>query len=259
MNSRIVKELTRIEGVYDIQIIYACESGSRSFGSQNEDSDYDVRIIYHRAIRNYLKINKERDNFEKTIDSHIELSGWDIFKALELFHKSNPSLLEWLFSSVVYIENKELMSRLRSLAHETYSLKKLSYHYINLLKANDKVNLVKKPLTTKSVKILIQQIRALLMIQYMYEKQRIPPIRLEELLSNVNNGHIINNWYSRLIESKHSQTQLPPAIFEKMTDYIRDKIEFFEQSIHLFEDKKMDEDKLNCILWKALGVDSYEQ
>jgi predicted nucleotidyltransferase len=91
---RIRTELDRIEEEESVRVLYACESGSRAWGFESEDSDYDVRFIYLRPADWYLTIQKKRDVIEKPIDEDLDISGWDLPKALELFRRSNPPLLE---------------------------------------------------------------------------------------------------------------------------------------------------------------------
>lgn len=53
-------KLLELEGQHKIDIIYACESGSRAWGFESTDSDYDVRFIYvHREQDYYLDLNIE--------------------------------------------------------------------------------------------------------------------------------------------------------------------------------------------------------
>src|SRR5258708_3227055 len=84
-----------IEAQEQVRILYACESGSRAWGFASHDSDYDVRFLYVRPQRAYLRLDLPRDVIERPIVDDLDINGWDIFKALRLLRKSNPPLLEW--------------------------------------------------------------------------------------------------------------------------------------------------------------------
>jgi hypothetical protein len=42
----IQKKLCETEETYNVNIVYAVESGSRAWGFESSDSDYDIRFIY---------------------------------------------------------------------------------------------------------------------------------------------------------------------------------------------------------------------
>ena len=101
----IVKVLHELENKKDIDILYACESGSRAWGFANDESDYDIRFIYKkRSLSNYLSLREPSDVI-KLHQGDFDIEGWDIKKALNLHYKSNPSLREWLDSDMIYIDN----------------------------------------------------------------------------------------------------------------------------------------------------------
>ena len=112
--------LERVEGV---AVLLAVESGSRAWGFPSVDSDYDVRFIYIRRPEWYLSIDLEnrRDVMERPLENEIDLSGWDVRKALKLFEKSNPPLLEWLQCPFIYRECFSLAAQLRELLPEAVS------------------------------------------------------------------------------------------------------------------------------------------
>lgn len=133
---KIQFELSEIERTQEVKIIFACESGSRAWGFESEDSDYDVRFIYVRKTQHYLSIQKTRDVIEKPISDELDISGWDIVKALALLKKSNPPLLEWLQSPIVYRKQDDAVSRIRELMPEYYSPKSCMYHYLHMAQGN---------------------------------------------------------------------------------------------------------------------------
>ena len=100
IKKRIDEELEAIESQNNVKILYACESGSRAWGFPSKDSDYDIRFIYIHRTEWYLRVDNSRlrDVIEKPIDDELDVSGWELRKALILFKKSNPAFIEWLNS-----------------------------------------------------------------------------------------------------------------------------------------------------------------
>ena len=101
----INKKLKENEEKENIKILLAVESGSRAWGFASSDSDYDVRFIYVRNQKEYLRLNDIRDVIEWQLDETLDINGWDIKKALLLLKKSNPTLFEWWNSPIIYKKN----------------------------------------------------------------------------------------------------------------------------------------------------------
>jgi predicted nucleotidyltransferase len=119
----ILLRLDEIEKDHNVTIFYACESGSRAWGFPSADSDYDVRFLYLHPRDWYLAIDveEERDVIEGPISDMLDISGWDLRKALKLLRKSNPPLLEWLSSPIIYKETLTITEKVRELVPEYYS------------------------------------------------------------------------------------------------------------------------------------------
>jgi predicted nucleotidyltransferase len=96
MEEEIRAELARVEAKDDVRVLYAVESGSRAWGFASSDSDWDVRFLYVRRPEWYLSVQDRRDVLEYPISEGLDVSGWDLKKALVLFARSNPPLMEWL-------------------------------------------------------------------------------------------------------------------------------------------------------------------
>ncbi len=103
MNNKIKQYLHELEKDQDIEILLACETGSRAWGFPSPDSDYDVRIIYKHKKDWYLSLAESKDSIDCFFeDNEIDISGWELRKSLRLLHKSNPPLLERIQSPIVY-------------------------------------------------------------------------------------------------------------------------------------------------------------
>jgi predicted nucleotidyltransferase len=78
----IKQKLPEIEKDHDVKILYAVESGSRAWGFESLDSDYDVRFIYAHKKNWYLNILPKRDVIQYPITDEFDYSGWDLRKTL---------------------------------------------------------------------------------------------------------------------------------------------------------------------------------
>jgi len=136
MRQVIIEELKRLEREEQVRILYACESGSRAWGFPSRDSDYDVRFVYIRKPEWYLSIFEKRDVIERPISDKLDISGWDLRKALNLYRKSNPPLLEWLQSPIRYYEHSGIAEQLRRLSPLAFSPKSCMYHYLSMARGN---------------------------------------------------------------------------------------------------------------------------
>jgi len=121
---KIIKQcLADIEQEQDVRILYACESGSRAWGFESKDSDYDVRFIYVKPLDWHLTVEPQRDVIEAMLPHDVDLAGWELKKALHLFHKGNTSLIEWLHSPIVYFDDAQFAQELRAILKQEFSAK----------------------------------------------------------------------------------------------------------------------------------------
>lgn len=132
MRDVILSKLKEIEETNNIKILYAVESGSRGWGFASSDSDYDVRFIYVHPIDWYLSVEDKKDFIEVPINDLLDINGWDIKKALLQYKKSNPTLLEWLSSPIIYMENYSAAQNLRNLLPAYFSSVPTIYHYLHI-------------------------------------------------------------------------------------------------------------------------------
>lgn len=181
MREEILKRLKQLEIDNSVKILYACESGSRAWGFESKDSDWDVRFIYVRLMDWYLSVDLEhkRDVIELPITDDLDINGWDIRKALKLFKRSNPPLLEWLQSPIVYINNTNLVKDLTELLPDYYSPKACMYHYIHMARGNFREYLQS---STVWLKKYLYMLRPLLSVQWIEKGLGVVPIEFQKLI-----------------------------------------------------------------------------
>jgi len=139
MRAAIEQVLTDLERKEDVRVCLAVESGSRAWGFASLDSDYDVRFIYVHRPDWYLSVDLETkpDTIQQPGDV-LDVSGWDIRKALRLFRKSNPPLLEWLQSPTVYREVGDLGTAMRARLAQFCSRRSCAFHYWHMAQGNQR-------------------------------------------------------------------------------------------------------------------------
>jgi predicted nucleotidyltransferase len=181
MKDIILEKLKEIEEKENVKIIAAVESGSRAWGFASPDSDYDVRFIYVRQLEDYLRLDKIRDVIEWQLDDVLDINGWDLKKALQLMHDSNPTIFEWCASPILY-KSSNAFSELQNIRSEYFSIKKSLYHYWHMANNNYQVYLQGEEV---KIKKYFYVIRPLLAAEWIVEKRIQPPMLFSELMSEM--------------------------------------------------------------------------
>lgn len=203
--ARLVKSrLTAIERDEGVTVLYACESGSRAWGFASEDSDWDVRFVYVRPRDWYLSIDLERkrDVIEFDLDENdLDIAGWDLRKALQLFAKANPPLLEWLDSGIVYREVGWVAARLRELAPRWYSPLGCLYHYRSMATRTFKDKLDRDVVKRKSY---LYAIRPLLAARWIEAGHGPAPMDMMRALETATHDDPVRDAIEKLVEEKRA-------------------------------------------------------
>lgn len=206
---KIQSMLKNCEAENNIKIIFACESGSRLWRIASKDSDFDVRFVFKRDFREYLKLNKPKDVISFTVEEN-DFEGFDIYKFCVLLKNSNPSIIEWLNSDMLY--QGEQPPELVKIAKEWFSPLALYQHYRSMCKQNY-LSYLKSGIKVTYKKYLYAM-RGLCNAKYVLNFEKIPPIEFDFCLKEL---------YVKKIISKE--------IFDKLVDIIEKKKESKENDL----------------------------
>lgn len=178
MRDSILETLDRIEREQNIRILYAVESGSRAWGFASPDSDYDVRYIYARPVEEYLRVDQRRDTIEGPLDDVMDFSGWDIRKTLELLRRTNPSLMEWVQSPIVYRTSPE-WEGLAKVFPEYFDARSNMAHYLSMALGNWERSMKGRELV--KLKRYLYVLRPILCCRWLEQFGTLPPILFDRL------------------------------------------------------------------------------
>ncbi|ALC88739.1 hypothetical protein AM500_02165 [Bacillus sp. FJAT-18017] len=238
MKEHIKDVLRQIEAEYKIKILYACESGSRAWGFPSKDSDYDVRFIYVHEMAWYLSIDQKRevieipkhDSLTIPIDDLLDVSGWELRKALRLFRKSNPPLLEWLRSGIIYYEFGTVAEKLRELNETIFSPVSGIHHYLNMAKGN-----YREFLQGDMVKIkkYFYVLRPILAAKWIEQYNTVPPMEFQSLMERLLPPGDLRNEVNTLLIRKIAgdELNLEPRL-DIINRYLDEEINHFEDYVN---------------------------
>jgi predicted nucleotidyltransferase len=231
----IEQALERIESEHDVRILFACESGSRGWGFSSPDSDYDARFVYVHRPSWYLTVNErtrpgqpQRDVIELPIDSDLDVSGWDLRKALRLLSKSNPTLSEWLRSPIVYRVDASAVESLTHLSERFYSRAAGWHHYHSMAKGNFRGYLRGERVRTKKY---LYVIRPVLACRWIEVSQVPPPMAFEVMLDCLLPHGPVRNAIDALLAVKRASKEVDdgPRI-PVISDYLEAELERMQAS-----------------------------
>lgn len=229
MRRIILDKLRQIEEEESVRILYACESGSRAWGFPSQDSDYDVRFLYIRPLDEYLSLNEPRDVIERPISDLLDINGWDLKKALKLFRKSNPPLLEWLHSPIIYLEQDDVVSQIRELSADTFSPKACMHHYLHMARGNYREYLQGEQVRLKKYFYVLRPVLACV---WMERFQSLPPVAFGALLEVLLPiGSALREAIDELLIRKMAGDELDtgPRI-QPIHDFLTEKIRYYEET-----------------------------
>jgi uncharacterized protein len=114
---------------------------------------------------------------EVPISGELDISGWDLRKALGLMHKSNPTLLEWMQSPIQYLQT-DSVTELGMLATQFFSPVRGYHHYLSMAKKNFRGYLQGDVVRFKKYFYVL---RPMLAAQWVREGRGVPPMRFADL------------------------------------------------------------------------------
>lgn len=241
MEKIIKQKLKEIEKKENVKILFAVESGSRAWGFESPDSDYDVRFVYVRKLEDYLLLKPKRDVIEWQLDETLDINGWDIQKTLLLIYKSNPTIFEWLESPIVYYKTKEY-GKLKKLIKRFFICKNGVHHYLHMAERNNREYLQEDNVKLKKYFYVL---RSILAAKWIIDKGTNPPMQFDDLIKTELDSSI-KPIVNKLLEKKRKTPELgKDKRINILNDYIDKEITSLNNQLSSIKDNKNDYELLD--------------
>lgn len=121
LNSEIAIIMASLEKKFKIRIVLAVNTGSRVYGLDTSDSDYDIRFVYINQSTYYLGISTDDqtsdvitrsqinqtdvlDNVAPELLAKLDIQGWGLRKVAGKIASSSTTTLDWLNSPIKFID-----------------------------------------------------------------------------------------------------------------------------------------------------------
>lgn len=164
--------------------LFAVEAGSRLWGTESFNSDWDVRFVYARDPSSYVTVfEPERDTLEAMWpECNADVVGWDLKKALALGVKGNPPLWEWLTApnENVYWDSP-VREQMRTVLARCWRTQAALHHYYHMALGNwNKYLSGKTQVVAKKYLYVVRPLLASLWLMR-HEDGEHPPVKVLEL------------------------------------------------------------------------------
>jgi predicted nucleotidyltransferase len=153
----------------------------------------------------------------------LDISGWDLRKALKLLHKSNPPLLEWFNSPIIYQQKLTIVETIRELVPEYYSSEACMHHYRHMAEGNYREYLKGEVVWVKKYFYVL---RPLLAINWIEKESSVVPMEFGLLVERCVRSPQLRAAIEELLERKRKGHELDrgpriPAI----SDFVESELE----------------------------------
>ncbi len=249
INKTIQQKLDEIEKKENVKILHCVESGSRSWGFASPDSDYDVRFIYARDMDFYLSLRPKKDYIDWELNETLDINGWDISKALLLFHRSNATVFEWSNSPVVY-RTSDIWEKVRAVSNDYFSVKSCMYHYYGTATSNYNQYLTEEFVKYKKYFYVL---RPLLCCKWIEKYKTAPPVLFDELKNTVLPKELLSDIEALVAKKVEMSESDKGERVDVINDFIAGELAYYKNLLeNMQDDRNKNWDKIDEIFKKII-------
>lgn len=240
-----VQELCREKGV---ELLYIFFTGSRAYGYNKEDSDYDTLFVFKRPLADYLRVHPLPDMIKV---EGKDVKGWDVRKFCGVLSKSGWNAYEALHVREGYSLNGHDKSfvHLRWLARhgDFYEPMKVAKTMVGC-SARDLAKFEKAE-GNKKLKYFLSYARMVMSAMYCVTNTTYPPVDFRTLsrmtLHSEEKSHIMDELVQARVEDKDATPYVP--LLNQLMEFFKEKCEMVKNRVKDFDYKQKDDEKMKLM------------
>ena len=248
MNMEIVSEVQELCRENGVELLYIFFTGSRAYGYNKEDSDYDTLFVFKRPLADYLRVHPLPDMIKV---EGKDVNGWDIRKFCSVLSKSGWNAYEALNCREAYAMNGHDTSfnHLRWLARhgDFYEPMKVAKTMVGC-SARDLAK-YEQAEGNKKLKYFLSYVRMVMSAKYCVLHTNYPPVHFLTLarasLHESEKYEMIKELVKARVEDKDAEPYL--ETMNCLMDDFKKLCETLRESVKDYDYKEKDEEKMKVI------------
>ena len=256
MEREILKEIKELCDKHGVEPMYVFFTGSRAYGYNKEDSDYDVLFVFKRPVTDYFRVHPLPDMI-KVADKDVK--GWDLRKFCSVLCKSGWNAFEALHCRVVFpfVGHAMSFNHLQHLAEDGdfYEPMKVAKTMVGC-SARDLAK-YEAAEGNKKLKYFLSYARMVMSGMYCVLHKTYPPVHFLTLAHASLSEPEKYNFIKELVEARKEGKDGTPflAKMEAFMKTLKEDCEKVKERVKEFDYKAKDDDKMKLMddfLYKTL-------
>lgn len=241
----VVQELCREKGV---ELLYIFFTGSRAYGYNKEDSDYDTLFVFKRPLADYLRVHPLPDEIKV---EGKDVKGWDVRKFCHILSKSGWNAYEALNCREAYALNGHDTSfnHLRWLAirGDFYEPMKVAKTMVGC-SARDLAK-YEKAEGNKKLKYFLSYARMVMSAMYCVTHTTYPPVDFRTLTRMTLHSKTRTFIMDELVQARIEDKDATPYVYilDELMKSFKEKCEIVKNQVKDFDYKQKDEEKMKLM------------
>lgn len=249
MNTEILSEVQELCREKGVELLYIFFTGSRAYGYNKENSDYDTLFVFKRPLADYLRIHPLPDEIKV---EGKDVKGWDIRKFCHVLSKSGWNAYEALHVRESYFLNghDKSFTYLRWLAEhgDFYEPMKVAKTMVGC-SARDLAK-YEQAEGNKKLKYFLSYARMVMSAMYCVTHTTYPPVEFPLLTMMVmGDEKLYRDCIKEVFNARVNgeDESLYVTIMDLLVDYFKEKCDLVKEIVKDFDYKQKDEDKIKLM------------